>query len=398
MGRVISWLDRRGEPFDAAWTAQQGKDFFARHVGHGASAVAIGQLLRLRRQTPDRLDSPRRIGFVGDVIVGRLCGRRVHDATSLAIAMLYNPWLRRADPEILAHLGLSEEQLPSLSYATTAAGTLTAQAAEALGIPAGIPVSPAVHDQYTASLGAGSVEEGDINFGAGTAWVLLANTGLLTPPVVDEAYVCQHPLEGLFGQLLSLRNGGSAIQWILSLLGRQTAGYEAIDAALGSTPPGADGLRFWPFVSNCPEPALSGPPGGRVAGISLAHRPEHFVRAVIEGLACEVLRHLRLLTSAGLPAGRLVMCGSTAAGRHTPQIIADVTRLPIRCIEAADTSALGAAMIARSLVDATDLATIGRQWAPTHRTVDPAEGIAGYDDLLDDYFSLLLSSMSEATV
>ena len=46
------------------------------------------------------------IGFVGDVIVGRLCGRRAHDATSLSIALLYNPVLGRADPELLHRLGI----------------------------------------------------------------------------------------------------------------------------------------------------------------------------------------------------------------------------------------------------------------------------------------------------
>ena len=45
------------------------------------------------------------------------------------------------------------------------------------GLPAGIPVSPAVHDQYAASLGAGSVAKGDVSLGAGTAWVLVADAG-----------------------------------------------------------------------------------------------------------------------------------------------------------------------------------------------------------------------------
>ena len=79
-----------------------------RRTGRGLS----GGTRRPRRQRhDDRADSPaaegsRRncsrpsamSGFVGDVIVGRLCGRRAHDATSLAIAMLYNPRLRRAGP------------------------------------------------------------------------------------------------------------------------------------------------------------------------------------------------------------------------------------------------------------------------------------------------------------
>ena len=164
LGRVISWLDQRGQPYDAALTAELGGEFFARRIGHAASGLAIGQVLRLRRQAPERLQPPHRIGFVGDVIVGRLCGRRAHHASSLGIAMLYNPWLRGPDPELMMRLGLRDEQLPCLLPAATAAGTLQDAAAEAVGLPRGIPVSPAIHDQYAASLGAAAVDEGDVNF------------------------------------------------------------------------------------------------------------------------------------------------------------------------------------------------------------------------------------------
>ncbi|MBN1908791.1 MAG: hypothetical protein JW818_03550, partial [Pirellulales bacterium] len=300
-GRVISWLDGRGRPYDAALTGELGPEFFARRVGHGASGLTIGQVLRLRQEAPERLEWPNRIGYVGDVIVGRLCGHRAHDATSLGIAMLYNPWLDAPDPDVMNRLGLRDEQLPCLTPATTAAGTLQPAAAQATGLPQGIPVSPAVHDQYAASLGAGSVEQGDVNFGAGTAWVLLANAGELAPPVTDNAFVCRHPVAGLFGQMLSMTNGGSAIDWARNLLG----GCLSIDEALEATPPGAEGLCFWPFLSNGPRVRGSNHSSsdklkGRLSGVTLAHGPAHVLRAIVEGLACELLRHVRLLTSAGV--------------------------------------------------------------------------------------------------
>ena len=139
--------------------------------------MTIGQILRLRQQTPALLEAARYIGFVGDVIVGRLCGRRAHDPTSLAIAMLYNPWLGRADPEILARLGIEEEPVArSAARPPRRRANSTQEASRQTGLRAGIPVSPAIHDQYAVSLGAGAVREGDVTFGAGTAWVLLANS------------------------------------------------------------------------------------------------------------------------------------------------------------------------------------------------------------------------------
>ena len=125
--------------------------------------MTLGQVLRLRREAPQSLLAPNRLGFVGDVIVGRLCGRRAHDPTSLGIALLYNPWLERADPQVLLRLGIHQTQLPDLVPATQPAGQLRPEVARRFGLSAGIPVSPAVHDQYAAALGAGSVAPGDTN-------------------------------------------------------------------------------------------------------------------------------------------------------------------------------------------------------------------------------------------
>ncbi|MBN1393873.1 MAG: FGGY-family carbohydrate kinase [Pirellulales bacterium] len=388
LGPVISWLDRRGQPYDAELTAELGSDFFARRIGHGGSGLAIGQILRLCRQSPAALAPPRRLGFVGDAIVGRLCGRRAHDATSLGIALLYNPWQGAADRDLLARLGLREDQLPCLLPATVAAGALHGPAAEALGLPEGISVSPAIHDQYAASLGAASVERGDVNFGAGTAWVLLANTEKLAPPCVKEGFVCSHPVEGLYGQMISLRNGGSAIEWAMSLLGEKSFGVERLDAACAAVPPGSEGLRFWPFLAGCPNADGFNPGGGRLDGITFSHSRDHLVRAVIEGLACELLRHIRLLVDAGFPVCRLTMCGSAAASRLTPQIIADIANLPLSCVKTSDVGAFGAAMIARKLVEPrVGLAEIARLWAPPCRRVLPGEGKSAYNGLLRDYFA-----------
>ena len=380
VGRVISWLDGRGRPFDLELVAELGARFLAEHIGYGASAMTLGQVLRLRRVAPEMLRPPHRLGFVGDVIVGRLCGRRAHDPTSLGIALLYNPWLGRADPEILARLGVEETQLPDLLPPTEPAGCLRPEVAERTGLRPGIPVSPAVHDQYAAALGAGSVEPGDVNFGAGTAWVLLANTERLLRPVVDQAFVCSHLVRGIYGQMLSLVTGGSAIEWAMRLLGDEWAGLARVDELADSVPAGSDGLRYWPLL-------------GRLEGIRLAHGPGHLVRAVVEGLACELTRHLGLLTRAGLTPRRLSMCGSAATSRSTPQIVADVANLPVACIDTPDVSALGAAMIASALIGKRDLLETVRRWSPPGRVVLPGPHRAVYRGVLEEYMAPLGGSI-----
>lgn len=330
IGRAISWLDSRGQPFDRQLVEELGEEFFAEHVGHYGSAIAPGQVLRLQRESPEVWGRVASLGFVGDVIVGRLCGRRAHDATSLSIAFLLNPALGRADPVLLTRLGLAEEQLPDLLGATEPAGRLRQGMAERIGLPAGIPVSAAIHDQYAGALGAGSVHDGDVCFGTGTAWVLLANTARLTRPVTRQAIVCPHPVPGIFGQMMSMVNGGSAIEWVLGLSGRGGLSREEIDAALESVPPGSDGLCFRPhLVPGLGTDAAASRRGARIGGLTLGHSANHLLRAAVEGLACELARYLDVLVAGGFTVRRLVMCGKAAASRVTPQIVADATGRPV---------------------------------------------------------------------
>jgi len=380
LGPVVSWLDTRGTPFDRRLDEELGESYLAAHVGRRTSTTALGQLLRIRQQSPERFKAAAGIGFVGDMIVRRLCGRRAHDPTSLSIATLLNPRLGQADPELLERLGIARKRLPELIPASLPAGGLTSAAAAQTGLGEGIPVSGAVHDQYAASLGAGAVEVGDVLVGTGTAWVLLAISDRLAPPVTPRAFVCPHPVGGRFGQMLSMRGVGAAIDWALQTLGAEARQTDALDELLAATAPGAEDLRFQP------SPAREGsasPPGGTFEGRTPAHGPGHLLRAVVEGLACELARHVDGLVDAGTAVRRLVLTGPAAAGAAVAQILANTTGRPVACVDERSTSALGAAAIAQALASGeAPLGAIAGRFGSRRRTIEPDADGPRYRQLL----------------
>ena len=393
VGRAIGWLDQRGAPFDDALVAELGREWFARRIGHGRAGLAIGQLLRLRQENPSLLASPNRIGFVGDVIVSRLCGRAAHDGTSCSLTLLYNPGRRDYDPELLERLGVSPAQLPALLSARETAGGLLPSIAQQTGLRPGIPVSAAIHDQYTAALAAGAVRAGTVMVGTGTAWVLLAVSDSLTAPATSDAFVCHHAVEGLWGQILSLGNGGSALSWALELTGHGGASGETIDRLLESAPPGSDGLLCWPLFAALTAAGLPPNTRGRIAGLQLSHKPGHVVRAVLEGLAFELRRHVDLLREAGLPIARLALSGRAASSRVTPQLLAAVAGLPLDCAGSRASSQLGAAIVARGLCEPeSPLARLAEEMAPPAHHIEPAaEASSLYDARFKDYLRSLPS-------
>jgi xylulokinase len=399
LGRVISWLDQRGRSDDDALTAELGREWFLRRIGHGRSGIAAGQWLRLRREASRPLDSPARIGFVGDTIVKRLCGRAAHDGTSCGLTLLYNPRLRAADPDLLTRLRIGERQLPDLLSPRDAAGGLLPEVARQTGLPPAIPVSPAVHDQYAAALGTGAVHPGDVMFGAGTAWVLLAVSDRLSEPAIDDAFVCTHVVDGLFGQIVSMVNGGSALTWAMNIVGLEAQRDEEIERMIESVAPGCNGLCFWPFMTPFGASGLRAETRGRLSGLQLSHNRAHVVRAVVEGLAFELRRHLLFLRNANIPVERLIMCGGAAAGRATPQIIADVTGLPIACMAASEASPLGAAIVARGLLEPRrSLSDLAAEMVAAPQLIEPGTNTAFYREQFGEYLrSLPIENLKRET-
>ena len=369
-GPVVGWQDARGRPWDRALTERLGKEWFERHLGHSKSDSAIGELLRLREQ--GTLREGFQVGWVGDIVVGRLCGRRAHDGTSLSEASLYNPQERREDGELLQILGIGTGDLPALLTVDQAAGGLRPEIALALGLPPGIPVGPAVHDQYAAATGCGVVRPGDTMFGAGTAWVLVAVSANLEAPVTPGAIACAHPVPGMYGQMLSLVNGGACISWAVRTLNLGPLGVSETDALIASAPPGSAGLRFRPLLSEGGGAGFPRGLAGRLDGLRLEHTPAHILRATVEGLACELGRYLQMMAAGGVNVGRLVMCGKAAASTVTPGIIADTTGVPVDCVAIPETSSLGAAVLARGLVEPKPgLACLADEMKPAVRRVEP---------------------------
>jgi xylulokinase len=209
--------------------------------------------------------------------------------------------------------------------------------------------------------------------------VLLAVGGSRTAPATPDAFVCHHVVEGLWGQILSLVNGGSALAWALELTGQNGRSGAEIDRLLESAPPGCDGLRCRPLLAALVPAGITPQTKGQFSGVQLSHGSGHLVRAVLEGLAFELKRHIGFLRDAGLPIERLVLGGSAAASRVTPPMLAAVTGLPLICAGSRANSTLGAAIVARGLCEpATPLAKLAEEMAPSASDIEPVAEAASF--------------------
>jgi gluconokinase len=134
-----------------------------------------------------------------------------------------------------------------------------------------------------------------------------------------------------------------------SIFRKETSFDDMIELA-SKVPAGADGVFFHPFLSGerCPywNPQLR----GTFSGISFQHGPDHFMRAVMEGV-CFSLNDA-FLTISGIEScsGELRVVGGGAANKLWTRILCDVLGRPLVVMHGTD-SAYGAALLSLATID-----------------------------------------------
>lgn len=344
IGQAITWLDKRAEEEGRRLAEQKGAVFFLERSGLSGPGLVVPKLLWLRTHQPERCRSVRRWAFVNDYTVLRLTGQAVADPSNVCLCGLYNLWTNGYDRDMLALAELAEDALAPIAESGTAVGSLTAEAAETLGLSERTVVGAAGHDQYCAALGAGIVRPGDMLLGCGTAWVLLSPTHA---PKVDpggEMLPGRHLLPGLYGVLAAISDGGVVWDWFNRMLFGDAVDYDQIERIVSAVPAGCDGVRCWPGFVRTDTPLPVGP-GGALLGLSLSATRGHILRSAMEGLAMEARRRVEGMARLGIRTRRVSMIGGAARSGVWPQIVSDVLGVPLTVPENREAAAVGAAIL-----------------------------------------------------
>jgi xylulokinase len=245
--------------------------------------------------------------------------------------------------------------LPPLRPATAPLGRLRASIAAATGLSPDTLVVTGSGDEHAACLGAGVVAPGLIGDIAGTSEPVCAAVAApaFDPTRLVETHCHADP------SLWLLENpgfvSGANYRWLRDQFGGEeqraaAAGganaYARLDALADGIAPGAEGLVFLPALMGATSPTWNEAARGAFAGFTLAHTRAHFTRAVLEGSAYAVRAITDQMEAIGWGGMEMRVMGGGARSGLWNQIKADVTGLPVAVPEAAETTALGAALLA----------------------------------------------------
>lgn len=399
---AILWLDERSRRQLAELDRRLGHDALHRLTGRPPSMTqSLPKLLWLAEEEPDIAKRAARLVDVHAFLVHRLTGEW---RTSLASAdpmgivdMARGAWAT----DVIEAIGLRPDQFCPLAAPGDIIGIVSAAAAEATGLAAGIPVVAGAGDGQAACLGAGVTEPGRAFVNLGTA---IAGGTVADRYLTDLAYrTCRGAIPGGFVLESVLRGGTATVSWFMEHWARPAAGGERLsdpfaanEAAAAALPPGAHGLMLVPYWNTVMNPYWDPAATGVTLGWTTAHRPHHLYRAILEGIAFEHrLAITGIAASTGIPIQEHVVLGGGSRSDLWCQILADVLAAPLARARSADATNLGAAILAAAAVGwyPTIAAAAGGMTGTTDRFAPQPSAQAVYDRLYRDVYGKIFPTL-----
>lgn len=391
---ILYGVDTRATAQIESLTAELGAAEIVARGGSPLSTQAVGPKLRwVAEHEPDVAARARRFYMPASWLVARLTGAYVLDHHSasqcwplydLAGGTWYQPWWDRVAGDI---------EPPRLLWSGDVAGTVTAEAAEATGIPTGTPVIAGTIDAWSEAVSVGAVAPGDLMVMYGTTMFLVATT---TEPVRSPAMwttagttACTASLAG------GMATSGAITAWLSDLFGGTAAGagFAELTAEAEASGIGARGLLMLPYFAGERTPILDPDARGVIAGLSLEHTRGDLYRAALEATAFGVRHNVETMRAAGVRIDRVVAVGGGTAGGLWTRIVSDVTGLAQQIPAVTIGASFGAAYLAAQ--SQTDPPGSIDEWNPVVERCEPnAEATATYDALWPLYRDLFERTVS----
>jgi xylulokinase len=352
------WSDKRPQNQASAFFEKVDPGDWYLKTGNGFPAphYTVFKTMWYRDNEPGMFDAIDKIIGTKDYINYRLTGRATTDFSYASGCGAYNLTDWAYDEELVEASGLPRSLFPEIVPSTEILGTLTHNAAEALGLPQTVKVACGGVDNSCMALGARNIGEGRVYASLGSsAWIAVCSGR----PLLEgrsKPYVFAHVIPGMFTSAMAIFSSGSSFRWVRDHVCPDLAEtavrsgadvYDLMTELAQKSPTGAKGMLFNPSMAGGSSLDASPHIRGALLGIDLGHTREDIIRAAMEGIALNmriVLDELRALCPV---AEEMIAVGGSSRSAFWRSMFADA--LDIRIVKTnvgQEAGSLGAAAVA----------------------------------------------------
>ncbi len=368
--RALTWMDRRSTA-----EAQEVSEIMGTYVD---PSFFLPKALHVARRMPEVYRETEAFFFVSEYMNCLLTGK----SGTILPGSHFDVWYW--NDSVLESLGLDHRKFPPFISPGDVVGQVLPEAADRFGFPKDMQVIAGGPDFLVSILGTGSVQPGRVCDRAGTSeGINLCTEKLVSDPRLMCYGHIAEPYVNLSGIITST---GSSISWIRNILGMKSGSYKDFYAVARTSPPGARGLVFLPYLAGERAPIWDPRAKGVFLGLTAGHEAADLVRSVTEGIALAIRDVIEVMEEIGCRVDELRVTGGPAESSFLNQLKADVTGKKVLVPDMIDSELLGdACLAAAGLGLYTSAADAAGEYVTFSQEYEPNSSLA---DLYNTMFSI----------
>jgi gluconokinase len=341
---ALIWADGRSVAQAEAIKGSIGKSIFSKTGTPIHPMTPFSKLLWMKENNYQPYKEAAYFMSIKEYLLYSWFGQRVIDFSMASATGLFNPATLDWEPELLEMTEISREQLSEIVAPTNVLTGLKRDIADEMGINPEMPFVMGAADGQLANLGIGAILPGEVAVSVGTSGAIRQiNKGVK----IDEnqetfcySFTADSTIVGG-----PTNNGGIVLQWLKDLLNDQRDFTDFLRDA-EKVAPGAEGILFLPYLNGERAPIWNQRAKGNFYGVSITHKKEHFIRAVLEGITFNLYQIGKALERLAGEPKKIYVNGGLARSPLWLQMMADIFEAEIYVSESHHSAAWGAAWTA----------------------------------------------------
>ncbi len=300
----IIWCDGRAVQIGNHAFMDLGEKFCLEHYLNSPGNFTASKLKWVKDHEPGLYANIDKIMLPGDYIAYRLTGVMGTTISGLSEGILWDYNRKGIASDLLDYYGIEADKLPPILPQFGEQGLVTQQAAELLGLKAGIPVSYRAGDQPNNAYSLNVLEPGEVAATAGTSGVVYGVTDKTEYDPLSRVNAFVHVNNEKPGQrygiLLCVNGTGSLNSWLRKNVFTDL-GYEQINELAGEINIGSDNLLCYPFGNGAERVLRNEDPGAWLEGLQFnRHDRRHMARAAQEGIVFALQYGMEVMLEMGM--------------------------------------------------------------------------------------------------
>jgi xylulokinase len=315
-----------------------------------------GKILWIRENEPDNYGRIKKFLNPKDYIRFRLTGRYATEVSDASGTGLFDVRSRSWSGPLLEKLSIPFEWAPECGESLEVSGTVSTQAAHALGLPEGLPVVGGGGDSVIQTLGTGVARSNVLMTTIGTAGIISTALEKFSRNPEGKLQIFCNVMPSKWHVMGVTLAAGGSMRWAREALAnpeQEIAGlcgedvYAVISREAAQAPPGSKGLIFLPYLQGERCPYADPHAKGVFIGLSHNTNKGDLFRSVMEGVIFSFRDVAALFSRLEMDFDYIATSGGGAQSEVWRQIHADIFKKRVVTVSGSrEGAAYGAVIVA----------------------------------------------------